>query len=219
MNPKNLVQIFIFRHGETDWNVQERFQGHIDIPLNDHGRGQARGLIPKLLPHSPQAVLSSDLSRAFETGSIVANSLQIPIFSDARLRESHLGAAQGLTREEIELHFGITLATRWRSTHISDADISYPGGESGNQIMSRVFESLQEFIESHPFQRIGVATHGGVIRRMMQKLLPPNSPTVPIPNGILYEVRYDRDQKEFFLTPDQQNHLLASKKSEKSLKS
>jgi broad specificity phosphatase PhoE len=196
---KNPVQIFLFRHGETDWNVQERFQGHIDIPLNENGRSQARSLVPKLLPHSLGAILSSDLSRAFETGNIVASSLQIPIFSDPRLRESHLGAAQGLTREEIEIHFGINLASRWRSTLISDADISYPGGETGNQIMNRAFEALHQFIQVNSYQKIGVATHGGVIRRIMQKLLPPNSPTVPIPNGIIYEIRFNRENEEFHI--------------------
>lgn len=182
--------VFIFRHGETDWNVAERFQGHIDISLNERGREQAKMLIPLLKSAEIEAVLSSDLSRAKETGSIVASALKIPVHEDVRLREAHLGDAQGRTREEIEKHFGEELARRWRSSHLLDADIAYPGGESGNSVMKRGFAALEEFLMNNPYDRIGVATHGGVIRRIMQAILPPGSPAVAIPNGVLYELEF-----------------------------
>ena len=186
--PKHL---FVFRHGETDWNAEERFQGHIDIPLNDRGREQARGLIPRLRPHDVQAILSSDLSRALETGRIVAEACGIPLHVHAGLREAHLGEAQGLTRAEIEAKFGEELARRWRSWHVSDADVQYPGGETGVAIMARVMGALEEFLRAHPFERMGVACHGGVIRRLMQKILPPGSEPVPIPNGVVYHLTWD----------------------------
>src|SRR5690349_8413010 len=102
MNKKHL---FIFRHGETDWNVEERFQGHLDIPLNDNGRNQARELGQKMKHFGLEAIFSSDLCRASETAQIVAQSINVPIFKDPRLREAHLGQAQGLTRTEIESQF------------------------------------------------------------------------------------------------------------------
>jgi broad specificity phosphatase PhoE len=196
--------IFIFRHGETDWNVQERFQGHIDIPLNNTGRAQAKELVLTLLEKKIEAILSSDLSRAVETAQIVAqglesHGLQVPLFQSAGLRESHLGEAQGLTREEIVAKFGETIALRWRSHKLTDADISYPGGETGTQIFERVMQSVRGFFERHPFQRIGIATHGGVIRRIMQRTLPPDSPPVPIPNGVLYELKFHRTENRFSL--------------------
>jgi probable phosphoglycerate mutase len=193
------VTLWIFRHGQTDWNAQERFQGHIDVPLNDIGRTQARALVPKLMKTSLEVILSSDLSRALETASIAASELKVPIFQDSRLREAHLGEAQGLTRIEIETQFGKALAHQWHSHLLTDADISYPGGETGIQVMNRVFEALRHFIESNPFRKIGVATHGGVIRRVMQKLQPPGAPSVAIPNGVVYEFHYDRQRKEFFI--------------------
>jgi probable phosphoglycerate mutase len=194
-----MTMIFLFRHGETDWNQQQRFQGHVDIPLNNTGREQARNLIPILERHSIEAILSSDLSRTLETAQIIANSLKIPVFQDPGIREAHLGGAQGMTYQEIEEKFGSDLILRWRSSRITDADISYPGGETGNAVLQRTFDALQKFIHSTAHSRIGVATHGGVIRRVMHKLLPPDSPPVPIPNGVVYEIRYDRIERRFSL--------------------
>ncbi len=197
---KGKRRVLIFRHGETDWNVQERFQGHMDIPLNDQGRNQARELAPKLTHLQLEAILASDLSRAYETGKIVADALQIPIFQDADLREAHLGEAQGLTRPEIEFKFGLELATKWRSWKAVDADISYPGGETGEAIRTRAFQAMERFLKAQPFQSIGVASHGGVIRRVMQYLLPKHAGPVPIPNGVHYELHFDPESGEWATT-------------------
>jgi broad specificity phosphatase PhoE len=197
---KAQLKLFIFRHGETQWNVEQRFQGHIDIPLNENGRDQARQLVPYFKEQSIEAILSSDLSRAFETATIIANHLQVPVFQDNRLREAHLGAAQGLTHNEIQEQFGESLVQRWRSSQVTDADVCYPGGETGNKILERVFEGLEHFLCSQPFTRVGVATHGGVIRRVMQSLLPPHSPPIPIPNGVVYQLSYDPQQGGFFVS-------------------
>ena len=190
------AEIILFRHGETDWNREERFQGHIDIPLNGTGREQARALVSILHETAIEAILSSDLCRAVETAVIIAEGLQgngrpISVFTDAGLREAHLGEAQGLTRAEIETRFGSELVTQWRSGHLTDADVAYPGGESGNHVARRSFEAVERFLLTTPFHRVGVATHGGVIRRMMQRLLPPGSPPVPIPNGVVYRLTFE----------------------------
>jgi 2,3-bisphosphoglycerate-dependent phosphoglycerate mutase len=193
------VEIFIFRHGETDWNREERFQGHLDIPLNETGKIQAKQLIPILKKNAIEVILSSDLMRALQTAQIVADELGISVHSHAGLREAHLGKAQGLTRREIESLFGEELVTRWKSSKLTDADISYPDGETGKQIMERVFSTLEKFLQDYPtYQRIGVASHGGVIRRIMQKLLPPHSPPIPIPNGVIYRLTYDKKTRKFF---------------------
>lgn len=190
--------LFLIRHGQTDWNVEERFQGHIDIPLNDVGREQARQLIPYFQKNPIQAVLSSDLVRASETAKIIAQPLGIEVYQHYGLREANLGAAQGMTRQEIEKQHGSDLAERWRSSHVSDADVSYPGGETGNQVRQRALHAIETFLQAHPWERIGVATHGGVIRRIMHHLLPPNSPPVQIPNTVVYLVHYDLKRNSFF---------------------
>ena len=156
-----LTQIFMFRHGETDWNVQQRFQGHIDVPLNEKGFIQAQELVPFLVQQKIEAVLSSDLSRTTQTAQPIADALGIAVFRTEHLREAFLGEAQGLTREEMLQRFGIETVGRWRSSLISDADVSYPGGESANQILARSFRAIREFLHSHSFTRIGLSTHGG----------------------------------------------------------
>ena len=73
-----LIRLYLFRHGETEYNRQWRFQGHLDIPLNSKGERQAGDLVPLLAPLNLQAMLSSDLKRASQTARIVAQCLGIP---------------------------------------------------------------------------------------------------------------------------------------------
>ena len=138
-----------------------------------------------------EAILSSDLSRARETGEIVAGVLKVPVFVNIGLREAHLGGAQGLRREEIEAKLGSAAVERWKSPFLTDADFGYPGGETGRQVMERALAAIVHFFGEQGFARIGVATHGGVIRRIMRHILGENSEPVPIPNGIVYPVQYD----------------------------
>jgi broad specificity phosphatase PhoE len=93
--------LYLARHGETDWNVAGRWQGHTDIPLNETGRAQARALVPVLRAVGVGAAVSSDLSRASETAGIAAAGLGVAVaYSDAGLRERSFGVFEGLTREE-----------------------------------------------------------------------------------------------------------------------
>ncbi len=191
---------WVFRHGETDWNAEGRFQGHTDIPLNQKGRMQAHDLAERLRSVGLEAVLSSDLSRASETGSIVAEALGIRLFMDANLREAFLGNAQGLTFEEIGNRFGQEMTHRWRSDHPTDADVSYPGGETGAQVMTRSFEAIERFFRTNPeVSCLGVSCHGGVIRRLMQKVRPPGSEPVKIPNTVLYRLIFESESGEWRL--------------------
>jgi broad specificity phosphatase PhoE len=183
-----MSEVWIFRHGQTDWNAQGRFQGHTDVPLNETGRAQARGLAEKLKDSGIEAIVSSDLSRARETAEIVAALLAVPVFSDPDLREAFLGEAQGMTYDEIRARFGEDLTSRWRSDHPTDADVSYPGGETAAQVVARSFRAIERFLDRGEYGRIGISAHGGVIRRVMQSLRPPGSPPVLIPNAVVYRL-------------------------------
>lgn len=189
--------LYLFRHGETDWNAAQKFQGHTDIPLNELGRSQARRLIEPLRRMKIEAVLASDLSRARETGEIVAQALGLPVYHDARIKEANLGDAEGLTWDEIESKMGPETLEKWKSSFARDLDARYPNGETGREVLTRVLSSLEDFSRAQPFHSIGVATHGGVIRRVMHHLLPDGAPGVPIPNGILYGVHLDLDAKKW----------------------
>src|SRR5579862_1895349 len=106
-----MTTILLARHGETDWNVERRWQGHADTPLNDTGRAQARSLGEELADEPIDAVFSSDLRRAHETARLVAEPRGLSVIAIPDLRERNFGSAEGLTTEEIQTRFpGVELA-------------------------------------------------------------------------------------------------------------
>ena len=178
--------LFLFRHGETDWNREGRVQGHADVPLNGTGIGQAEALVERLRPHRLEAVVSSDLARARTTARIVAEALGIPLMTDRGLRETHVGAAEGLLWAEAKVRFGEGLTERW----YRDDDAAFPGGETGLATRRRGLEALRRFVSAHPYRRIGVATHGAMIRQLMKHALPSGSPPATTRNTVLYILHY-----------------------------
>lgn len=178
--------LFLFRHGETDWNREGRLQGHTDTPLNATGLDQARALSESLRPHRLDAVVSSDLQRARHTAQIVAETLSVPLYVEPDLRETNVGAAEGLLWAEARIRFGEGLTERW----YSDGDVAFPGGETGTATRMRGLAGLRRFAVAHPHRRIGVSTHGAMVRQLIKQALPPGSPPTPIRNTMLYLLRY-----------------------------
>jgi broad specificity phosphatase PhoE len=179
--------LFLFRHGETDWNRDGRLQGHTDTRLNATGLAQAEGLVERLRPHRLDAVVSSDLVRAWTTGRIVAEGLGIPLIREPGLREAHIGEAEGLFWPEVKSRFGEALTERW----FTDDDAAFPGGETGFETRSRGLAALRRFVAGQPYRRIGVSTHGAMVRQLMKHALPPGSPPAKTRNTILYMLRYE----------------------------
>lgn len=163
MKTKN---IFVIRHGETDWNREKRFQGGTDIPLNDLGREQARTLCVHMVELKIEYVVSSNLSRAHETALIAIQDLKLPIQKDERLRETNIGEAEGLTFEELNEKFGPNGIERWRSYEERDLDFRYPNGESKRQMMVRVRQAILDIAQNIPQQNIAIFAHGMVMRAL-----------------------------------------------------
>src|SRR6516164_3199659 len=178
--------LFLFRHGETDWNREGRLQGHIDTPLNTTGLAQAHALGESLRRHRLDAVLSSDLSRARITAQIVAMAIGAPLFIETGLRETNVGAAEGLLWAEAKTRFGEGLTERW----YSDGDVAFPGGETGIATRTRGLAALRRFTAVRPHRRIGVSTHGAMVRQLMKHALPAGSPA-GVRNTALYMLRYE----------------------------
>ena len=188
-------RLYIFRHGETDWNFRRRIQGHTDIPLNVQGRAQARDLAERLLRYPIQAILSSDLARARQTAEIVADRLQIPVFCDSRLREASFGDAEGLTVEEIIERFGISAWNKWRSADPYDWDFAFPGGEPKRRTLERAAAVLEDFLRRHSFRTVAVSTHGGIIRTLVRSCVGPESGVVSIQNCAVHVM--DRHEQQW----------------------
>jgi 2,3-bisphosphoglycerate-dependent phosphoglycerate mutase len=158
------LELWLVRHGETDWNAEGRVQGHEDIALNANGIAQGERLASRLNGQRFDAVYSSDLSRALETARSVAQKLEgrPSVRTDTRWREQHLGAAQGLTHDEITAQ-GITRP----KTYLE----AFAGGESRTQLLERVRDPLAELFAAHTGQRVLVVSHGGTLRAVIHLLM------------------------------------------------
>ena len=154
-----ITRIVAIRHGETAWNADTRLQGQIDIPLNLLGQRQAARLADALRDEGLQAVIASDLQRAWATAQALAAPLQLPLTPDAGLRERCFGEMEGLTYREID-DLRPDWARRWRAR---EPDFSAPGGESLHQFYARVVTSAGRIASAHGGQTIALVCHGGVL--------------------------------------------------------
>jgi broad specificity phosphatase PhoE len=150
-----MTTILLARHGETDWNLDRRVQGHSDTPLNDTGRAQAHALGQELAEERIDAVYSSDLMRAHETARLVAAPRGLAVTAISDLRERHFGTWEGLTDEEIHARFNPTAETSWGD------------GESREEMAERVLGALDRIAETHPGGRVLVVSHGGPLRAVL----------------------------------------------------
>lgn len=154
-----MTTILLARHGETDWNGAGRIQGQADLPLNERGRRQASELAERLAGTPLVALYSSDLRRASETASIVAERKGMTVTALSALREIDVGEWSGLTRAEVEERFPGGFL-RWKAT---DAH-GWNDGESYAEMTAHVVEALLEIAAVHPDGRVLGVTHGGPIR-------------------------------------------------------
>lgn len=159
-NPWTGPRVVFWRHGRTEWNLLNRFQGATDVPLDDVGVAQAQAAAPALARMAPVRVVSSDLSRAARTAQALAEHTGLPVVTDAALRETDGGVWQGLTREQILAdHREVFLA--WSAGH----DVRPPGGETRTEVVARVVASVQRHMQGiEPGQTLVVVSHGGAIR-------------------------------------------------------
>jgi broad specificity phosphatase PhoE len=144
--------ILLVRHGETDWNLERRVQGHSDTPLNETGRRQAIELATALTDDPVDAVYSSDLVRAHETATILAARKGLGVTVLTELRERNFGTWEGFTDQEILRRFPEAQAGPWGD------------GETHEDMAGRVVEALQRIAHAHPDGRVLVVAHGGPLR-------------------------------------------------------
>lgn len=153
------TRLCIVRHGETDWNLEKRIQGHLDIPLNATGRAQALAMAYNAAHHRFAALYSSDLGRALETARAVAEREGLEVRPLPQIRERHYGIFQGLTAAEGAL--------RHPAAHVRylarDPDYDFESGESLRDFAHRVREGLDWMSRHHPGQTVCAVCHGGVL--------------------------------------------------------
>ena len=154
------TELIMIRHGVTAWNKERRFQGQIDIPLDDEGLRQAQLLGQSMAGAALAAVYASDLTRARQTAEPLASALGLPVVAEPGLRERHYGDFEGCTWDELQREHAADFA-RWRAR---EPDFSLPGGgETLLALHDRVEATMRALAARHPGASVVAVTHGGVL--------------------------------------------------------
>jgi uncharacterized phosphatase len=161
-------RVYFVRHGLTDWNLEHRVQGRIDIPLNLAGEEQARNLARRLSDLKVDRIVSSPLKRAARTAEILSESFRVPISYNENLRERDFGDAEGMLRSDMLEKYGdyIIFDGKW----INWGKSFIPTGETLEEHRARLAKSLREIFSNGAFDNVLVSTHGAnmsVFTRML----------------------------------------------------
>lgn len=163
------IQRLVFiRPGETDWNRNERWQGHVAVPLNANGRRQAEQLAKYVRNTGMSALYTSDLCRAVETATIIATGLGFSPIEDARLRERGVGIWQGLSRDEIAAWY----PQEYAQLQADPEHYCIPGGESRHDVQLRVHAAVDEILSRENDEVVGILSHTTALRTLLPALVP-----------------------------------------------
>ncbi len=154
-----ITRMTAIRHGETAWNVATRIQGQLDVNLNETGYWQAEQTGRALAGDAIDAIVSSDLARAYETALAIAQPHGLTVQTDRGLREREFGVFQGLTFAEIEEKMP-EQALLWRKRV---PDFAPQGGESLLQFRERVKQCLRGLVAQYCGKHLLIVSHGGVM--------------------------------------------------------
>lgn len=166
-------RLVLLRHGQTDYNVAGRMQGHLESMLTPTGLDQAARVAPVIAAMAPDRLVTSDLRRATDTADAVGAACSLPVKVDIRLRETHLGDWQGLSVSEVEDGWPGAIA-EWRS----DPRWAPPGGESRIDVVRRARPVVEELDAELDWPSTAVlVAHGGLIAGLVSGLLelPPSA--------------------------------------------
>ena len=161
------TEIILIRHGETEWNSQQRMQGHSNSDLSSVGQAQIQALGQWMKNVPFDHIYSSDSLRAKQTAEAITQFSGHELKIDLRLREKNLGVFEGLTSEEArERHPEV-----FRLFKTAGSKYVIDEGESTQQLQDRALEIVNEIRIKHPEERVLLVTHGGFIRVVMKHSL------------------------------------------------
>lgn len=204
-----MIKFIFLRHGESETNRSKKFTGQLDVNLTDVGKRQAEIASAYILQNFKIDVLySSDLSRAVETITPVANALNLPVNKDKRLREFNLGKWTGLYIADVKLKYKTDFENYKNGG-------SATGGESIFDVQRRAYDFVLEIAKSNQDKTVLIATHGGVIRALLTKWLNYNGADlykIPIiSNNSITIVNYENEK--FFIEEVSYDCYLDEKKT------
>lgn len=189
----HMLQLRLIRHGQTDWNVQSRFQGQVDVPLNALGLAQAERLAMRLKVEPAETLVVSDLQRTRQTAQAVEQMWSVPAQASASWREQSFGILEGMVAQDIAQQY----PAEWRQWLLYRSDYAPPGGESFQMLDTRIRRAVGDVVqlcERLQVPSCTVVTHGAVldvIWRWANGLDLEGPRKCPIPNVGLNTVRTD----------------------------
>ncbi|MBD2867138.1 histidine phosphatase family protein [Paenibacillus arenilitoris] len=155
--------IYLTRHGQTEWNVQKRFQGHNDSPLTELGIKQAMWLGESLKDHKMDLIYSSSSQRAIKTAELLKGNRPLPINICKAFREIDLGIWEGITQDEAKSKHAHQYHNFW-----NDPEAFYVENcETFQQVNERVINKLHHIVGEHIGKTIFIVTHTVVIKLIM----------------------------------------------------
>ncbi|HXD79835.1 MAG TPA: 2,3-diphosphoglycerate-dependent phosphoglycerate mutase [Puia sp.] len=189
--------LVIVRHGQSEWNLQNRFTGETDVPLTPKGRMEANLAGDKLRGLTFSHAFTSVLIRAIETLDLVLSRMgqpDCPVSRDRALNERNYGRLQGLSKSDVAREYGDRQVAIWRRSY----DVRPPGGESLADTAARVLPYYHDRIE--PLLRDGkdvlIVAHGNSLRALMmhlEKIGPEAIANVDLPTGVPRKYTLDKD--------------------------
>jgi len=159
--------ILLTRHGQTEWNREERFRGRMDLPLNSTGERQAEALAERLAAFPVSAIYSGPLQRAQRTAEICSHRLGLPYQVLPGLLDVDYGQWQGLSPAEVADRY----PEQYRQWRDAPAQVRFPGGESFAEMQARAVAALEDVISRHSGQTVVLVAHMGVNKALLCAVL------------------------------------------------
>jgi broad specificity phosphatase PhoE len=154
---------YFLRHGQTDWNVEGRLQGHTDVPLNSTGLQQAQAAAQRLTGKPIHRIISSPLRRALTTAVITADAVNLPLHVDAQLKERTFGSFEGRLTAEVKQQYGV-------DPHTPISTLLPPDAEQWHQTVTRARSSIGHWLTQYPNETLLFVGHGAFFRALHEAL-------------------------------------------------
>ena len=161
-----VTTLLLIRHGQTDWNVKRKWQGHADIPLNETGLAQATALATRLKKWPVDAIVTSDLLRCSQTADVIGLQLGLTPTADPIWRERDVGEFSGMTGEEAKAAF----PELWAATNRKGM-IDPPNGEKFMDLRKRGIQAYEKVLAEHEGKMIVIVSHGGLLHTLIAQLI------------------------------------------------
>ncbi|OPZ78636.1 MAG: Phosphoserine phosphatase 1 [Alphaproteobacteria bacterium ADurb.Bin438] len=185
-----MKEFYIFRHGQTDMNVDKIWQGQGYNPhLNEKGISEAKKLATKLKNKGIEIIFSSPMFRAYETAEIVSSMLNVEIVKENDFIESSIGIMEGKIKPEIEKKYPIEYK-KWRDLTLDTFDFGFLNGETKRQVVLRVLSKIKEIALNTDYEIVGISSHGAVLRWLSVYF---NDANGEIPNCSYMKINFEKD--------------------------